>query len=84
VREDDVALCRTTPCAIFYDGAGNDREASHVLTIAREGYRSETRRVTAAESPVTVTLSPLPVQVPPHPRRDKERIVLSGYRLDAY
>jgi serine/threonine-protein kinase len=85
VKEDDVELCRATPCAILYDGPVNAPDRSHVLTIARDGYRSETLRVTAAEGPVRVTLRPTPpIAVHPAPRPPKEGapMLLSGYRLE--
>jgi hypothetical protein len=56
VREDGVEICSTTPCDIVYRGADGDQALQHHLTFARSGYRSETRAVRVAESPVSVTL----------------------------
>jgi serine/threonine-protein kinase len=84
VKEDDVELCRMTPCAVLYETRGNEPEASHVLTVSRDGYRSETRKVTVKDSPVSVTLTPMP-SAPKLvvPRTvSKDQTVLSGYRLE--
>jgi serine/threonine-protein kinase len=85
VKEGDAELCRATPCAILYDGPGNTPERAHVLTIAREGYRSETRRVTAADGPVRVILTPVPSAIQhatPQSPKAGVPMLLSGYRLD--
>jgi eukaryotic-like serine/threonine-protein kinase len=86
VKEGSMELCRTTPCAILYDDPG-EAEAGHVLTIVRDGYISETRRVSGAEGPLRVALTPrTAVAAPPHaaprPPKDREPIHLAGYRLD--
>ncbi len=56
VREDDVEVCSSTPCDIVYKGADADQGIQHHLTFARSGYRSVTRTVRVADSPVSVTL----------------------------
>jgi serine/threonine-protein kinase len=57
VKEDGVELCSSTPCDILYKGPDADPSREHKLTVARQGYKSETKSVRVAESPVTVKLS---------------------------
>jgi hypothetical protein len=57
VSEDGVELCSSTPCDILYKGADAEPMRKHTLTFARRGYRSETRTLRAAESPLSVKLS---------------------------
>jgi hypothetical protein len=60
VSEDGVELCSSTPCDILYKGADAEPTAEHTLTFARRGYRSETRTLRAAESPLSVKLARWP------------------------
>ena len=55
VSEDGIELCSSTPCDILYKGT--DAEKDHTLPFARRGYRSETRTLRVAESPLSVTLN---------------------------
>jgi serine/threonine-protein kinase len=57
VKEDGVELCSGTPCDILYKGPDADPTREHKLTIGRQGYKSETRTVRVADSPVLVKLS---------------------------
>ncbi len=84
VWEGNLELCPITPCAIFYDGPDAAPESVHVLTIAREGYRSETRRVTASDTAITVALLPAtgPRRSAPPAPKDTSQALLSGYRLE--
>lgn len=59
VLEEGVELC-TTPCEVLYKGADAEATTPHTLTFARRGYRSETRTIRVAESPVMVRLTPRP------------------------
>jgi serine/threonine-protein kinase len=93
VREGNVDLCPSTPCAIVYEGSEADRHATHLLTLARDGYRSRTVRIAAADGALSVDLARVD-QVPDHERRPAghpyvpaaplrpESALLSGYRLD--
>lgn len=54
VSEDGVELCSSTPCVILYQGADAEPTREHTLMFARRGYRSETRTIRAAESPLSV------------------------------
>jgi hypothetical protein len=56
VSEEGVELCSSTPCDILYKGADAEPTREHTLTFARRGYRSETRTLRAAESPLSVRL----------------------------
>jgi len=56
ITEDGVELCSSTPCDLLYKGADADPATQHSLTFARAGYRSETRIVRVADSPVSVKL----------------------------
>jgi hypothetical protein len=56
VSEDGVELC-TTPCEILYKGADAVPTREHTLTFARRGWRSETRSIRTADSPLMVTLA---------------------------
>jgi hypothetical protein len=57
VSEEGVELCSSTPCDILYKGADAEPTRLHTLTFARRGYRSETRTLRAAESPLSVKLT---------------------------
>jgi hypothetical protein len=57
VSEDGVELCSSTPCDILYKGVDADPAQEHRLTFARRGYRSETRSIRVADSPVSVRLT---------------------------
>ncbi len=57
VKEDGVELCSSTPCDILYKGADADPSREHKLTVARQGYRSETRSVKVTDSALTVKLA---------------------------
>jgi serine/threonine-protein kinase len=82
VKEGEVELCPSTPCAILYEGADAHPGASHVLTLTHEGYRSETRSVSGADGTVIVSLTP----IAPGPHRgisrDGDGTRLSGYKVD--
>jgi serine/threonine-protein kinase len=87
VKEGNVELCRTTPCAILYGANDGDPGAIHVLTVSRDGYRSETRKVTTADSSVAVTLTPVPIlsarpRVAPRAPLGGEPMPISAYRLE--
>jgi serine/threonine-protein kinase len=93
VREGDVDLCPSTPCAIVYEGRDADRGATHVLTLARDGYRSRTVRLASTDGAVSVELAPMgpvAVRAPRPPTRPlavdtsltAAAAPLSGYRLD--
>jgi hypothetical protein len=60
VREDGVELCSSTPCDILYKGSDAEPTMVHKLTFARNGYRSETRTLRVAESPLSVKLTRSP------------------------
>jgi hypothetical protein len=60
VREDGVELCSSTPCDILYKGSDAESTMEHKLTFARNGYRSETRTLRVAESPLSVKLTRSP------------------------
>ncbi|HEY8086728.1 MAG TPA: hypothetical protein VIF09_02755 [Polyangiaceae bacterium] len=60
VSEDGVELCSSTPCDILYKGADAEPAQEHRLTFARRGYRSETRNIRVADSPVSVRLDRSP------------------------
>jgi len=57
VSEDGVELCSSTPCDILYKGSDAEPTSEHTLTFALRGYRSETRTLRAAESPLRVKLT---------------------------
>jgi serine/threonine-protein kinase len=84
VREGDVELCRATPCAIVYEGAEASPDAVHVLTVARDGYRTETRTIRPIEGPVEIVLVQAAMRrpPPPPPPRTRDPPPLSAYRLD--
>ena len=56
VAEEGVELCSSTPCDILYKGFDADPATEHSLTFARKGYRSQTRIVKVADSPISVKL----------------------------
>jgi serine/threonine protein kinase len=86
VKEDGVELCSSTPCDILYKGADADPTKEHKLTLARNGYRNETKAVKVGDSPVTVKLTAAPagpVYVrPPQPGRNDTAPVPTGYKND--
>jgi serine/threonine-protein kinase len=88
VKEDGVELCSSTPCDIVYKGADADPARSHALTLARTGYRPQSRTVTLGDAPVLVKLerAPEPPRVftpPPAPTRRPEQPSLpSGYKTE--
>jgi hypothetical protein len=93
VREGNLDLCPSTPCAIVYEGRDADRSATHLLTLARDGYRSRTIRLAAADRALSVELAPvdpLPAREPRAAARPRvlaapmcpASALLSGYRLD--
>jgi serine/threonine-protein kinase len=83
VKEGEIELCHATPCAIVYEGVEAQRAASHELTLAHDGYRSETRTVRGGDDTVAVALTPIASsfrrRVPP---RDRDVVRLAGYKLD--
>jgi serine/threonine-protein kinase len=83
VKEDSVELCASTPCEIAYTGAGAEPGHDHKLTLARQGYRVETRNVRAGDAPLVVKLSPVarPVAAPA-PRAAEPPAVPTGYKAD--
>ena len=84
VKEDGVELCSSTPCDILYKGADADPSREHKLTVARNGFRVETRGVKVGDSPVTIKLIPAPVgpvYVRPQPKPDNPGVP-QGYRQD--
>jgi len=84
VKEDGVELCTSTPCDILYKGPDADPSREHKLTLARQGYRPETRSVRATDGPVTVKLSKadLPRIVPQSAPRPNTPAVPTGYKTD--
>jgi serine/threonine-protein kinase len=94
VREGNVDLCRSAPCAIVYEGRDADRGATHLLTFSHDGYRSRTVRVAALDGALTVELAPSDPVAPQAPRpvarpvapaptlRAASAVPVSGYRLD--
>jgi serine/threonine-protein kinase len=86
VKEDGVELCSSTPCDILYKGADADPARDHKLTIARQGYKSDTRSVRVNESPIMVKLAKA-AEVPrvpekPAARGDTPASVPTGYKTD--
>ena len=83
VKEDGVERCGTTPCEILYEGSDADPSREHKLTLARNGYRAETRSVRAGDGTVTIKLSPAPQAVAPRPAAKPELpSVPTGYKTD--
>ncbi len=86
VKEDGVELCSSTPCDILYKGPDADPSREHKLTVARQGYKSETKSVRAGESPVTVKLSkaeaPRVVPQAQSQKSDTPAAVPTGYKND--
>jgi serine/threonine-protein kinase len=88
VKEDGVELCSSTPCDILYKGADADPARDHKLTLARQGYKSDTRNVRVGDSPITVKLA----KAPEAPRREPQAgqgarsetpaAVPTGYKTD--
>jgi eukaryotic-like serine/threonine-protein kinase len=83
VKENGVELCSSTPCDIVYKDADAEPTREHKLTVARAGYRVESRTVRVADSAVTVkmTLAPGPIfrAAPP---KDAPAAVPTGYKND--
>jgi serine/threonine-protein kinase len=86
VKEDGVELCSSTPCDILYKGPDADPSREHKLTVARQGYKSETKSVRVGESPVTVKLSraeaPRVVPQAQSQKSDTPATVPTGYKND--
>jgi serine/threonine-protein kinase len=93
VQEGGVDLCRSTPCAIVYEGPDADRGATHLLTLSRDGYRSRTVSVAAIDGALTAELAPSDTAAPQAPRPAMHPVALatplrtasvplSGYRFD--
>jgi serine/threonine-protein kinase len=84
VKEDGVELCSSTPCDILYKGADADPSREHKLTLARQGYRPETRSVKVTDSALTVKLAKAeaPRIVPQATARPEAAAVPTGYRTD--
>jgi serine/threonine-protein kinase len=93
VKEGNVEVCPSTPCAIVYEGRDADRGTTHVLTLSRDGYRSRTVRVAAIDGAVTAELAPSDPVAPQAPRAAVRAVALppplrtasvpvSGYRFD--
>ncbi len=85
VTEGDVELCRSTPCAIVYEGADARPDGVHLLTVARDGYRTETKPVRPTDGSVEIALVPVPVRrriAPPSVPASRDPPWLPSYRLD--
>ena len=84
VKEDGIEVCSSTPCDVVYKGADADPARAHKLTLARQGYRVETRTVTAGDSPLNVKLNPVPrpTAPPPQPKGSDTPSVPTGYKTD--
>jgi serine/threonine-protein kinase len=84
VKEDSVELCASTPCEIAYKGADAEPGRDHKLTLARQGYRVETRNVRAGDAPLVVKLSPVVRAnvAAPAPRPAEPQAVPTGYKPD--
>jgi serine/threonine protein kinase len=82
VKEDGVELCGTTPCEILYKGADADPSREHKLSLARNGYRVETRSVKVGDSPVMVKLTAAPVYIQRPAAKPDTPAVPNGYRPD--
>jgi eukaryotic-like serine/threonine-protein kinase len=81
VKENGVELCSSTPCDIVYRGADADPGREHKLTLARAGYRLETKTVTAADGAVTVKLTLAPGPIFRAPPKDTPAVP-TGYKND--
>jgi serine/threonine-protein kinase len=83
VKEDGVELCSSTPCDILYKGSDADPAREHKLTVAKTGYRSESRSVKVADTPVLVKLAKVEVPrfIPQAPPRTDTPVV-PGYKTD--
>ena len=81
VKEDGIERCSSTPCDILYRGEDADPQREHKLSLARPGYRVETRSVKAGDSSaLLVKLSPTPR--PALPRAADPPAVPTGYKTD--
>jgi hypothetical protein len=92
VKEGDLELCPSSPCAVVYEGRDADRGTVHLLTFERDGYRSRSVRVAATDGTVAVELSPAEI-APAHAPQAARAVAptapprpsswsLAGYRLD--
>ncbi len=82
VKEDGVELC-STPCDIFYKGKDADPEREHKLTLARQGYRVETRSLKVGESSALHVKLVATPRAPPPPRvADAPAAVPTGYKTE--
>jgi hypothetical protein len=87
VREADVELCRATPCGIVYEGAEASPDAVHVLTVARDGYRTETKTIRPTDGPLVIALAPMPIKrraPTPGVSRSRAPPLPPPFRLDVY
>ncbi|MBV9949364.1 MAG: protein kinase [Myxococcales bacterium] len=83
VREDGALVCTSTPCDILYRGTDADPDREHKLTLARPGFRSETRSAKVGDSPLSVKLAPLARALPPAaPRAEVPSPVPTGYKTE--
>jgi hypothetical protein len=83
VKENGVELCSSTPCDILYKDTDADPTHEHRLTLARAGYRVESKTVRVADSAVTVKLSVAPAPVfRATPPRDTPAALPTGYKND--
>jgi eukaryotic-like serine/threonine-protein kinase len=81
VKEDGIERCSSTPCDILYKGDEANPQREHKLTLARQGYRAETRSVKADDSSaINVKLTPNPRPAPP--RAADTPAVPTGYKTD--
>jgi serine/threonine protein kinase len=84
VKEDGIEVCSSTPCDVLYQGSEADPMREHRLSVARAGYRMESRTVKVGDSPVTVKLTvvPAPIFRPAAQPKDTASLVPSGYKND--
>jgi len=57
VDENGVELCASTPCVVTFQGAEAAASAAHTLSIAKPGFRPETRVVHASDPALHVKLA---------------------------
>jgi eukaryotic-like serine/threonine-protein kinase len=62
VKEDGQELCAATPCEHAFAA---DMSAEHKVTIAKNGFRADTRTVKASDAEVRVTLAVAKAWTPP-------------------
>jgi serine/threonine-protein kinase len=83
VKEDGVELCSSTPCDIVYKGPDAEAAREHKLTVARQGYKSETRTVRVADSPVAVKLAKAEMpKFVPQAKVETPAAAPTGYKTD--